>query len=75
MNWEVFDWGRKKHQLAEKQKTIDQANNSLGDAENSVMIEVGETIATFNKRGRRCVQSTGQETARENMRVSIDKYK
>ncbi len=54
MNWEVFDWGRKKHQLAEKQKTIDQANNSLRDAESGVMIEVGASCATFKKPGRLC---------------------
>src|SRR6185436_5583443 len=44
VSWEVFDWGRKKHQLDEKQKTIEQANNSLRDAENTVMIEVGSKM-------------------------------
>ena len=58
VNWEVFDWGRKKRQLAEKQKTIDQANNSLRDAENTVMIEVGQKCATLNRRGRRACRET-----------------
>lgn len=76
VNWEVFDWGRKKHQLAEKQKTIEQAKNSLGDAENSVMIEVGAKLRDLQQAGQTLrVAKLRQETARENMRVSINKYK
>ena len=76
MNWEVFDWGRKKRQLAEKQKTIDQANNSLRDAENSVMIEVGAKMRDLQQAAQTLrVAQLKQETARENMRVSINKYK
>jgi outer membrane protein TolC len=76
MNWEVFDWGRKKHQLAEKQKTIEQAKNSLRDAENSVMIEVGAKLRDLQQAGQTLrVAKLRQETERENMRVSLNKYK
>ena len=76
VNWEVFDWGRKKHQLAEKQKTIDQANNSLRDVENSVMIEVGTKMRDLQQAAQTLrVAKLRQETARENMRVSLNKYK
>jgi outer membrane protein TolC len=76
MTWEVFDWGRKKHQLAEKQKTIDQTNNNLRDAENSVMIEVGAKMRDLQQAAQTLrVAQLKQETARENMRVSINKYK
>jgi len=76
VNWEVFDWGRKKRQLEEKQKTIEQANNSLRDAENSVMIEVGARMRDLQQAAQTLrVARLGQETARENMRVSINKYK
>jgi outer membrane protein TolC len=76
VSWEVFDWGRKKRQLAEKQKTIEQANNSLRDAENTVMIEVGAKMRDLQQAGQTLrVAKLRQETARENMRVSINKYK
>jgi outer membrane protein TolC len=76
VNWEVFDWGRKKHQLAEKQKTIDQSNNSLRDAESNVMIEVGAKMRDLQEAGQTLrVAKLRQETARENIRVSINKYK
>ncbi len=52
VNWEVFDWGRKKHQLAEKQKTIEQANNNLRDAESNVMIEVGARMRDLQQAGQ-----------------------
>ena len=76
LNWEVFDWGRKKRQLAEKQKTIDQANNSLRDAESSIMIEVGGKMRDLQQAAQTLrVAQLRQETSRENMRVSINKYK
>src|ERR1700730_2222823 len=76
VNWEVFDWGRKKHQLAEKQKTIEQASNALRDAESNVMIEVGARMRDLQQAGQALrVAKLKQETARENMRVSTNKYK
>jgi outer membrane protein len=76
VSWEVFDWGRKKHELAEKEKTIEQANNSLHDAETSVMIEVGAKFRALQEaRQSLHVAQLRQETARENMRVSVNKYK
>jgi outer membrane protein TolC len=76
VSWEVFDWGRKKRQLAEKQKTIEQANNSLRDAENSVMVEVGAKMRDLQQAAQTLrVAQLKQETAREKMRVSINKYK
>lgn len=76
VHWEVFDWGRKKHQLAEKQKTIEQASNALRDAESNVMIEVGARMRDLQQAGQALrVAKLKQETARENMRVSTNKYK
>ena len=76
VNWEVFDWGRKKHQLAEKQKTIEQTKNSLRDAESTVMIEVGSKLRDLQEAGQTLrVAKLRQETEREHMRVSINKYK
>jgi outer membrane protein len=76
VTWEVFDWGRKKHQLAEKQKTIEQSNNALRDAESNVMIEVGARMRDLQQAAQALrVAKLKQETARENMRVSTNKYK
>jgi outer membrane protein TolC len=76
MKWEVFDWGRKKNQLAEKDRTIEQAKNGLREAESLVLIEVGDKFRNLQQtRQALVVAQLRQETARENMRVSINKYK
>jgi len=76
MTWEVFDWGRKKNQLAEKDKTIEQARNGLHEAESLVLIEVGDKFRKLQQtRQALVVAQLKQETERENMRVSINKYK
>jgi outer membrane protein TolC len=76
LSWEVFDWGRKKRELAEKEKTIEQTNNSLREAENSVLVEVGAKFRELQQtRQALRVAQLRQETARENMRVSLNKYK
>lgn len=76
VNWEVFDWGRKKHELAEKEKAIEQSKNGLREAETSVMLEVGAKFRELKQaRQELRVAQLGQETARENVRVSANKYK
>ena len=76
MKWEVFDWGRKKNQLAEKARTIEQAKIGVRDAENLVVIEVGDKFRKLQQtRQALVVAQLRQETARENMRVSVSKYK
>src|SRR5215468_10055768 len=42
VNWEIFDWGRMKHQLAEKGLAVEQAKNGLKETEDQVLIEVGD---------------------------------
>ena len=76
LSWEVFDWGRKKRELSEKEKTIEQANNSLREVENSIQVEVGAKLRELQQtRQALRVAQLRQETARENMRVSLNKYK
>jgi outer membrane protein TolC len=76
MKWEVFDWGRKKNQLAEKDSAVEQAKNGQREAESLVLIEVGDKFRKLQQtRQALVVAQLGQETARENMRVSVNKYK
>jgi outer membrane protein len=76
VSWEVFDWGRKKNQLAEKDSAIEQAKNGQREAESLVLIEVGDKFRKLQQtRQALVVAQLGQETARENMRVSVNKYK
>src|SRR5215831_1677439 len=46
ITWNPLDWGRRKHELGEASKQIDQSKNSLDDAEAQVLVDVA---AKFRK--------------------------
>jgi outer membrane protein TolC len=76
MSWEVFDWGRKRHQLAEASKTIEQARNGLHETEDQVLIDVSDRLRKLEQsRLDLRVAQLGQETAREMLRVNTEKYR
>ena len=76
MNWEVFDWGRKKHQLVEKDKAIEQANNALKETEDQVLIDVGDKLRKLQQSGQALrVARIAESSAKENLRVTTGRYK
>ena len=76
MKWEIFDWGRKREQLAAKDETIEQAKNGLHEAENLVLIDVGDKFRKLQQtRQALVVAQLAQDTAREGLRVNTNKYK
>ncbi len=76
MKWEVFDWGRKKHELAEKDLVIEQARNGLVEIESSVLIDVGDKFRKLQQTRRllRIAQMT-QESSTESVRVTTNRYR
>jgi outer membrane protein TolC len=76
VSWEVFDWGRKKHELAEKDLATAQARNAVRDAESSVLIDVNDK---FNKlrqaRQLMAVTQLDRVASLENVRVLTHRYK
>jgi outer membrane protein len=74
--WEPFDWGRKKHQLAEKQKTIEQAKNGVSETEDQILIDVSNKFRKLQQTGLGLrVAKLGCQTAREKLRVITSNYK
>jgi outer membrane protein len=75
-SWEVFDWGKKKRELDEKGKTVEQAKASLVETENQVQIDVNSKHRKLQQtRLQLRIAQLSQETARENLRVSTNKYR
>jgi outer membrane protein len=75
LTWEPFDWGRKKHEAAEKQHTIEQARNSRQDAVNTVLLDVNDKYRQLRQsRTQLHVARLAQETAVESLRVSKNRY-
>jgi outer membrane protein len=76
VSWEFFDWGRKKHQLAEIDNTIEQAKNGLKETEDQVLVEVGDKLRKLQLTGQALrVAKLAEDAAKENLRVSTGQYK
>src|SRR5262249_29392912 len=70
IKWEVYDWGRKRAELAEKDKTIAQAEELLREAEDHVLMDVSPKFRKLQQtRQAFVVAQLSEETARENLRV------
>ncbi len=75
LTWEPFDWGRRRNNIAEKSKTVEQARNGIRETESQVAVEVGAKYrewreATLLLKAAR----TGHEAATEQFRVTNTKY-
>lgn len=76
VKWEFFDWGRKKHQLAEKDLAIEQSKIGLKETEDKILIEVGDKLRKLQQSGQLLrVAKLAQASAQENLRVSTGRYK
>jgi outer membrane protein TolC len=76
VSWEFFDWGRKKHQLAEKDKVVEQAKNELQETEDRVLIDVGDKLRKLQQSGQALrVARVAESSAKENLRVTTGRYK
>jgi outer membrane protein len=74
-SWEFFDWGRKRKELGEKRAAMQQAQNTLHGTESNVMIDVNSRIRKVEETQVQLrVAQLSQETAREKLRVAMDKY-
>ena len=76
ISWEFFDWGRKKHQLAEIDNTIEQAKNGLKETEDQVLVDVGDKLRKLQLTAQALrVSKLAEDSAKENLRVSTGQYK
>jgi outer membrane protein TolC len=76
VSWEFFDWGRKRHELAEKDEAVEQAKNGLKETEDHVLIDVGDKLRKLQLSGQALqVAKLSEDSAKENLRVSTGRYK
>lgn len=74
--WDIFDWGRKQSEIAEKKKSVIQANNRLEEAKSQVLIDVNSQIRNLEEATLLIgVTELEQIAAKENLRVVMNKYK
>jgi outer membrane protein TolC len=74
-SWEPFDWGRKKRELKEKNRAIEQSEYNLRETENAVLIEVNAKFRKLEQtRQLLAIGRLAEETAREQSRVMSNRY-
>jgi outer membrane protein len=76
VEWEVFDWGRKKRELAEKRRAVEQADNSAREAESLVVMEVNAQYRKLQEsRQLLRLARISREAAKASAEVQGNKYR
>lgn len=75
VEWEIFDWGRKKRELAEKQLSVNQSENSLSEAENMVLMDVNAKFRKLKEAAEQLrIMELNQKTTQANLQVALNRY-
>jgi outer membrane protein len=75
LKWDIYDWGRKKHELAQKLLTKQQADASLRETEAQVLRDVGDKFRKLRQaRAQLDVCRLAEKAAREKLRNTRDGY-
>jgi len=76
VSWEPFDWGRKKREVAEKARAIEQADLALREAETTVRTDVNAKYRKLQQtRQMLVINRMSQESSAEKLRVVSNRYK
>jgi outer membrane protein TolC len=75
LSWEPFDWGRKKRELAEKSRSVEQAQQTERETESAVLIEVNNKFRKLQQTHQLlAIGRLAEETALEQARVASNRY-
>jgi len=76
LTWEPFDWGRKRHEVAEKQRSVIQAKNTETDTRNKVLVDVNDKFRKLEQtRAEFRVARLSQKSAAERLRIVNRRYR
>jgi len=75
LSWEPFDWGRRRHALAQARASVEQGDNVVRDAESLAAVDVGLKFRRLQEM-RVLLDATrlAQEAARARLRVTTERY-
>jgi outer membrane protein TolC len=76
LNWEPFDWGRKRHELAEKSKAIAQAEAAWHETESEILRDLNEQFRKVQESAASlAVAELAVVAAKEKLRVTNNAYR
>ncbi len=75
LSWTPVDWGRRKHEIAEKKYSVDQSRNAEQDARSKIIVEVDTKYRQMRQVQMQFqVARLAQRTAIEQLRVAKARY-
>ena len=75
LNWEPFDWGRRKDEINQKKIVLDQSQLQLKDAQSKVLFDVDNRFRTLQEtRVLLTVAKTAADAATEKLREMTQKF-
>jgi outer membrane protein TolC len=75
IKWDVFDFGKKKHELAAKSAIIEQAGAAIDETSAQILVDVGNRFRKLEEaRQQLKVATLDREVAQEKVRVGLDRY-
>jgi len=73
--WEFFDWGRREDEISKARRSVNEAENSIREADHQVVAEVNKHFRDVeNAKSLVHVTAMAQNAAREKLRVTMNKY-
>jgi outer membrane protein TolC len=76
LNWDIWDWGRKKKELAEKSLTVEEAKLAQREVEQQIQVEVGVRFRRLTEsRSLLEVNQLARQTEEEKLRVVMNQYR
>jgi outer membrane protein TolC len=76
VDWDIWDWGRKRKELAEKVLTVRQAELGEREAEQQILVEVGARFRKLTEsRALLEVNQLARQTEQEKLRVVMNQYR
>lgn len=75
VNWDVFDWGYKRHLLEQRKHDTEESRVNLTEAQTQVVVDVDARFRTLKEaRARLKVAQLAQEAEKEKLRVVLEQY-
>ena len=76
LSWDIWDWGRKSQEMAERKRAVEQATNRLANLEPQITREVNDGYRRLHEaRLLLDVTRVTVEAEREKQRVALDRYR
>ena len=75
LSWDVFDFGRKRHDLLAKSHTIEQAGAGIDETAAQILLDVGNRYRKLEEaRQQLSVATLSRDVSQERVRVGLNRY-